>query len=151
MNLSTNSIETLNNNSDFSLELSFFSLLEKEVEGILKAKTENETADIFISVEFTANKSLDITSEISSTKTCAEKNGTLFNTKIEKCGTEYENVKDGWCCYGTISQIEKSSSGKTIGIIIILLIAIGLIWFYLTKYRKIKRPVNLLKIARGRK
>jgi hypothetical protein len=146
-NLSVNKIETLGSNSDFSIELSLFSLLEKDVEGTLKAETENDTAKLFISLNFISN----YTNKTSSTKTCAELNGTLFNTETEKCDGEYENVKDGWCCFGTISPIEKNSSQKIIAAIIVILITIVLIWFYFAKYRRTKKKVDLLKIAKGKK
>jgi hypothetical protein len=147
VNLSVNEIETLSNNSDFSIELSLFSLLEKEIEGTIKAETVNETADLFISLNFISN----YTSTETSTKTCAELNGTLFNTETQKCDGEYESVKDGWCCFGTINPIEESSSNKIIAAIIVLFITAGIIWFYFKKYRRTKKKIDLLKIAKGKK
>ena len=44
-----------------------------------------------------------------------------------------------------------TSTGKIIGIVIlILIIGVG-IWFYKKKYKKAKKPANLLKIAKGKK
>ncbi len=148
-NLSVNKIETLGNNSDFSIELTLFSYLEKDVEGNLRAETGNDTAKLFISLKFISNYTSDGTGY--STKTCAELNGTLFNTETEKCDAEYESVKDGWCCFGTTSPIEKNSSQKIIAAIIVILITIILIWFYFAKYRRTKKKIDLLKIAKGKK
>ncbi|OGJ16124.1 hypothetical protein A3K74_02740 [Candidatus Pacearchaeota archaeon RBG_13_33_26] len=149
VNISSGKIETLGNNSNFSVELSLFSSLEKNMEGILKAETGNDTAELFISLEFIANYTPS--TETGGTANCAELNGTLFNTETEKCDSRYENVKDGWCCFGAVSPVEKSSTGKIIAVIIIVIIVGGLLWFYFAKYKKAKKPVDLLKISKGKK
>ncbi len=151
-NLSQKKIDKLDAKSNISIELSFFYAGETEIDGDLEAKTENLTASSFISLKFSANfTKLNETGQSSSPKTCAESNGTIYNTKTEKCSLEHFQAKDGWCCPGNVAKIEKSSTGRIIAIVLILLIVGGLVWFYFAKYRKTKKPINLLKIAKGKK
>ncbi len=154
VNISVSKIEMLKNNSNIPVELSFFSSTETETEGYLKAKADNLSVSSFIIFNFNVNYTAPAneTEISSSTKNCAELNGTLFNTQTEKCDKEYENVKDGWCCFGTVSKIETNNSTPVIIAIILSALVIGiLIWFYLKKYKKAKKPINLLKIAKGKK
>lgn len=150
VNLSVNKIENLSTNSSFSVELSFFSSAEKEIEGDLKAETEDNATVLFISLKF-LNNYIPSNESSSATKTCAELNGTLFNTETEKCDGDQPDAIDGWCCSGTITTIEKSSSGKIIAVVIIIVIVFILIWFYLRRYKKAKRAVDFLKLVKKEK
>ena len=70
----------------------------------------------------------------------------------EKCSSS--NVvyaKDNVCCIGICETKETSSVGKIIGFMILIIIFGVGIWFYKKKYKKAKKPVNLLKVARRKK
>lgn len=151
-NISVSKIENLHNNSNFAVELYFFSLGDIAVEGNLKAETENLTAYSSISLKFL--KSYTPSNETEQppavVKTCAELQGKICNETVEKCDTTPVYAKDNVCCLGTCQKIKKSSTGRIIAIIFILVIIAGLVWFYFAKYKKTKKPVDLLKIAKGK-
>jgi len=140
--LSQDNIETLDADSNISLELSFFSEEEKDIQGHLYADTENESVSLFVSISFLKNST---SSDGVSVKTCAELNATICDTQTKKCNVNLISGKDGWCCPGVCSDIGASSSGKIIAIILIILMIIGLTWFYFKKYKKSKKPVDLIK------
>jgi len=83
-------------------------------------------------------------------ETCSEKNGIVCEDD-EKCEGETESAKEIICCLGVCNEVEKSNTGKIVGWILIILIAGVLIWLYIKKSKKKKKPVNLLKIAGNRK
>lgn len=153
VNLSVSSIDNMKPNSTVSLDLTFYSQNESVSEGSIKFKSENFTEYFFISLNFLeANSPIlnqTLSKQINSTLTCAELNGKKFDTKTEKCSEGYENVKDGWCCYGTVSKVEKSQTGRIVAILLVLLLVGGLVWFYFAKYKKAKKPIDLLKVAKG--
>ena len=93
---------------------------------------------------------LDDDDEIPITKTCSELDGTICG-EDEECDEDTINVKDGNCCFGACKKIEESSIGKIIGWVIFIVVAGFLIWFFKKKYKGAKKPVDLLKIAKGKK
>ncbi len=132
--------------SNVQVELSLSSKIETEVTGTLNAKSGNLTTSSEISLNF-YKTTISSNGTVSAVKTCAELNGTLYNTETQKC-TNNIDAKDGWCCLGTITVIEGNSTNQIIAAVIIGVIIIGLVWFYFAKYRKAKKPVDLLKIAK---
>jgi hypothetical protein len=141
--LSVDNIETLEADSNTSIDLSFYSEEEKQINGYLYAKTENESVSLFVSINFLKNSTSS--DGVSAVKTCAELNATVCDTQTKKCSVNLISGKDGWCCSGVCSDIGASSSGKIIAVILIALIIIGLVWFYFKKYKKTKKPVDLIK------
>ncbi|MCK9596846.1 hypothetical protein M0R19_06675 [Candidatus Pacearchaeota archaeon] len=137
VNISTNKIESLNADSNISIELSFFSSTEAEIDGSLNAESNGNSTSIDISLNFISNYIPPVENE-SSVKTCAELNGTIC-TENEKCSSETVYAKDNVCCLGTCEIIKKSKTGTIIAIIIILLIIIGIVWFNFARYRRIRR------------
>ena len=88
--------------------------------------------------------------DISTTQTCEEIGGDVC-IDDEECEGDYVFAKNQFCCIGKCTAPASSSWGKIIGwIIVIAVIAIGA-WFFLTKYKKSPKPVNLLKVAQGKK
>ena len=144
--ISSENIEKIESNSNVSIELSLFSEEEKKSEGYIYASSENESVSLFISVNFLKNTSNVV---ISSPKTCAELNGTIYDTETQSC-SQPTNAKDGWCCLGEVNQIQENNSGRIIAVILILIMVVGLIWFYFKKYKQSKKPVDLLKISKGK-
>lgn len=145
--LSEDKIDTIDGKSNKSIELSFFSEEEKNVDGYLYVTIDNKSFSLSVSAKFVENASEIETP--SATKTCAEQNATVCNTETHTCDMNLlVPGKDGWCCLGKCSEIKTNDSGRIIAVILILLVIILLIWFYFKKYKKSKKPVDLLKVAR---
>lgn len=134
-------------NGNASIELSFFSQEEKEVEGYIYASDTKESVSLFVSIKFLQNSTEVATP---TAKTCAELNGTVCDTQTKKCSVNLISGKDGWCCTGTCSEIQGSSLGRIIAVILIILLIGFIVWFYFKKYKKSKKPVDLLKVAKGK-
>lgn len=147
--ISKTKIANLSSDSSTPIELTFFSSMALELDGNLKAKINETIAYSALSINFVGNTSSNNTSF--STKTCAELNGTVCNTATETCSQTPIYSKDSVCCLGSCAKIEKKNSGVVIAIIISLMVIIGLVWFYFAKYKKAKRPVDLVKISKGKK
>jgi len=145
--LSKTKIETLEAKTNVVIELALLSKKEIAVEGTLKAVSGSLNATLDLSVNFskTITPATNITSQ--SVKTCAELGGVLYETRTQKCSGQTNSTKDGWCCFGTTSKLEEDSTGKIIAIVIVLIIIVGIVWFYFAKFRKAKKPVDLLKVA----
>ena len=147
--LSQESIDNLEANSNFPVELSFFSPGETEVSGTLKANINNEVMLYSqISLKFLDNY-IPVNESQSSVKTCSELGGKVCGSN-EKCSQQTIYAKDNVCCPGTCQSTGKSPVGTIIAILIFVVIAGGLFWFYKKKYKKAKKPIDLLKIAKGR-
>ena len=149
-NLSVKKIEKLANDSNVPVELSFSSVTETEIEGSIKAETGNTTADSFISLKFVKNYIPSNDSESTSTKTCAELQGKICSQE-EQCDSESVYAKDNNCCLGTCQKITKSSTGKIIAVALIIMIILVLLWFYYAKYKRSKRVVDFMKLAKKQK
>jgi hypothetical protein len=152
VNLSSYYIETLGVNNNIPIELSFFSTGETEIEGTLKANINGEKMLYSqISLKFLNNYTpLNETAQSYTTQTCAELNGKVC-VSTESCDAETVYAKDNVCCLGNCKSAENNSSGRIlIAIGIIVVIAAGLFWFYKKKYKKAKKSVNLLDIAKGK-
>jgi uncharacterized membrane protein len=145
--LSDEKIDTIEGKSNKSIELSFFSEEEKDIEGYLYVTLDNKSFSLLVSAKFVENAS-DV--ETPSAKTCAELGGVVCETQTKTCDVNLISGKDGWCCTGTCSEIKTSNSGRIIAVILILLVIILLVWFYFKKYKKSKKPVDLLKVAKGK-
>ncbi len=151
VNLSDSHIDKLEAKSNYPLEVSFFSVGEIEVSGTLKANL-NEEIMLYsqISLKFLSNYIPVNESSQSSVKTCAELGGKVCSSN-EKCSQMTIYAKDNVCCPGTCQSTgKKSSVGTIIAIVIFVVIIGGLFWFYKKKYKKAKKPVDLLKIAKGK-
>jgi len=151
--LSDDKIDAIEGKSNKSIELSFFSEEEKDIDGYLYVTIDNKSFSLFVSAKFVENSS-DVETP-SAKKTCAEQNATVCNTETHTCEINGDAVnvkegKDGWCCPGTCSEIKTNNSGRIIAVILILLVIILLVWFYFKKYKKSKKPVDLLKVAKGK-
>lgn len=151
-NLSVVKIENLANGSNAPVELTLFSSIETEIEGSIKAETGNTTADSYISLKFIRNyvPVNETTNESKKEKTCAELNGNIC-AQEEQCDTVPVYAKDNVCCIGTCNKIKKSSTGKIIAVALIAVIILFLVWFYYAKYKKSKRIVDFMKLAKKQK
>jgi len=148
VNLSQNYVESLASKTNIPIELSFLSPGETEVSGTLKANINSEMMLYSqISLKFLSNYTPVNDSSHSSNKTCEELQGKICS-QGEACDKGIEYARDSVCCLGNcVSTSKKSPVGTIIAIaIFIVLIVVG-IWFYKKKYKKAKKPVDLLKIA----
>jgi hypothetical protein len=154
VNLSKYYIDRIAPNDNLAIELSIFSAGETEVEGTLKADVNGEKMLYSsIALKFLNDYIPTNETEASSEKTCAQLQGAVC-TGEQVCSVESVYAKDNVCCLGTCSKPGSSggsSAGKIIAIIIAVIIVGGLAWFYFKKFKKAKKPVNLLDIAKGKK
>ncbi|VVB82011.1 Uncharacterised protein [uncultured archaeon] len=149
--LSQTTITSLAAGAHVSVDISFLSSSENELSGNLKATSDNFSTSSFIDIKFLGNySSVNDTTPVTS-KTCAQLNGIICSDATEKCDSTPIYAKDSVCCLTTCTKIPKSSAGTIIAIIILLLIALLVVWFYFKKYKKAKKPVDLLKVAQGKK
>ncbi len=149
VNLSQYYINKLEAKSNAPIELLLFSPGEIEVDGNLKANLNGEKMLYSqISLKFLDNYILVNESKQSYiTMNCADIPGIVCSSS-EKCSQEIAYAKDNVCCLGKCESAKKNSTGTIIAIIILAVIIFALIWFYRKKYKKAKRPVDLLKIAK---
>jgi hypothetical protein len=149
-NLSQYKIDKLEANSNAPIELSFFSPGETEVSGVLKANTGSIIAYTQISLKFLDDYiPSNETGQFASAKTCAELHGVVCS-QDEKCDKEIIYAKDNVCCPGTCISTAAANplTGKVIGIALIVVVVAFLVWFYFKKYRKARKPLDLLKIGK---
>jgi len=119
------------------------------VEGTIRALTSNNvSAYVGIQINIIEDYIPDEEGEknLSITQTCSELGGEICNQGY-KCSGKKENSKDGKCCLEECVEKKKSSFGKIIAWVVIILLVVGYAWFYFKRFRKTKRKVNLLKAA----
>ncbi len=152
--LSIEQVEELEENSSIKIELYIFSDEEEKVQGNIKAKTEDETLLSYSTIFLNFLKDytpIDEEDEILITKTCSELNGAICNSSEECSISTVETLDELKCCLGTCKKIEESQAGRIIGWGIVIVVAGFLIWFFMKKYKGAKKPIDLLKIAKGKK
>ena len=147
--LSVSRIDKLKENSSAKIEIIFSSLdKEKQLEGYLKAKS----GDIYAYSEVYLNIiqgfiPINGTDNNSNSKSCIFLGGTQCGSGF-KCNQTEQLSKEGKCCVGLCEEDTSSGGiGKTLGWILLVVIVIFLIWFFFAKYKKAKKPVDLLKRA----
>ncbi len=150
VNISQISVEKLDANSNIPIKLTFLSEEEFELEGYVQAKQGGRTIYSQLSIKFLIDYvPPEEPPQEYRTKTCAEM-GYAICDRNEKCSGDVIDAKDNGCCVGSCRIKEESQTGKIIGIILLIaIIGIG-IWFYKKKYKKAKKPVDLLKVAKGK-
>ena len=150
-NISIENIGKLDANSNIPIILTFSSEDEFEISGHIKAEQGEEIIYSTISVKFLEGY-VPVEEPTSDTiKTCEEL-GYSICSKDEECSSDVVYAKDNVCCIGTCkAKAEKSQVGKIIGIIILIVVIVGGFWFYKKKYKRAKKPVNLLKPIKEKK
>lgn len=145
----------LEQNETKRINLNISSKSEAEIiQGTIKAKTSDgfyAYFDIYINFIEAFVPEGNVTDELPIiTKTCEELEGEICE-KSQECSADQITARDDICCLGECVEKKKSKAGLIIGwtIIIILVALYG--WFYLKKYKKTKKKVDLLKVAEGKK
>ena len=159
VNLSVTDIDELDENSSIKIELYFSSgENEKNLEGQVTARYENDTDELFAHSAIFLNFIEDYIPQyeenitVINTKTCSELNGTICNATTETCSGESVYAKDNKCCLAQCEVKEEGgSTGKIIGWSLVALVVIFVIWFFIKKYKKISNPIDLLKVAKGKR
>jgi len=150
LSISMEDILLISENSSERIELVFNSPSEEAIiEGQVRAKTSD---DFFSTISITLNFLENFQpseSEDSTIQTCQEIGGTIC-TLEQECSGSTEVARNGICCLETCNEIEKGSSGKIIGWLLVIVILIALIWFYLSKYRGVRNVADVLQIAKGK-
>ena len=119
-------------------------------QGLINETNETVNETVINQTETNITIEENITESPSVSQTCEEINGSICE-RSQKCSSEQVTSKDGICCLGSCVEKKKSNAGKIIGWTIILIL-VGLYgWFYLKRYNKTKKKVDLLKIAEGKK
>lgn len=145
----TETIDELDKNSSEKIEVVFIARGEEEVvEGQIKIDSE----DLALEVEVFLNI-LDsyVSPEGGKVASCSELAGDLCS-EGQTCKGQLELTSDGNCCIGSCQdKTSRNSTGIIFGWILILAVLGYGIWFYLRKYKKVGRIVDILKIATGKK
>ena len=153
--LSTENVDELENDSNIALEVFFTSPEDEEnLDGYIKAKSSEDEGDILaysqIYLSFVKDYVPQNEEKIpASAKTCSELNGEIC-AEDETCKGDEIYAKDNKCCLGNCEKEKQNNTGRIIGWGLLGVAFIFLIWFFL-KHKKIKKPVDLLKIAKGKK
>ncbi len=157
VSLSIEEIDELEANESIRISIDFFSDIDEgALEGEIIANSSGLYAYLAVFLNFIKDYE-PLPGEENQTvpdpailKTCGEMGGTIC-VEGEECSEDTEPAIDGNCCLGTCEEVKESSKGKIIGWVIIIVIIILVLWFLKVKYKRTRRRVDLLKIARGRK
>ncbi|MFQ5532014.1 MAG: hypothetical protein ACE5ES_05345 [Candidatus Nanoarchaeia archaeon] len=162
-------IEDFEKNSTVQIELSITSPLEEvHTQGQINARVINlddkTTSNSYLTLDLDFIPDFipigpgngGIPTGPTTSKTCEEHGGVKCNSEAgETCSEDSIKSKDGFCCIPPgICETEGNGddpTGKIVGWIILILVAVFLVWFFKKKYGKPGGKVNLLKVARGKK
>ncbi len=112
---------------------------------------ENVSVEENVTEEENVSFEENVTEEEPRVEPCSELNGTICKDD-EICEGETDYSATDICCLGECIKEEKSNVGKTIGWIIIIVLALFLTWFFKKKYRGAKPPkVDLEKESKPKK
>ena len=142
----------LANNSSSAVQVNINSgSVEEIVGGQIIVSSGNSTSYMNLSLNFSENyipsqQSVNQTSEF---QTCNQLGGTICLTN-ETCSGTTQDALDGTCCLATCQQPQSNSSGAIIGWVIVVVVIL-IVLFLLLRYRKAKRPLNLLNIAKNKR
>ncbi len=125
-------------------------VIETQEENKSSESSEEETTSEEEEETETSSEEKEEEIKIVSTKTCEEETGTICKGK-EKCNGTIVQARDATCCIDTCKEIEKDNTGKILGWSMVIIILVFVIWFFKTKYKRAKKEINLLKIAKGKK
>ncbi len=142
--LSIYSIKDFKVNKSEKIEIFIISDIEEAVfegEIIAYAQIENQTLkdSATIIIEFMKDfvPTEEYTEDTPSTDKCSDVGGEICSGNQE-CGGEIFYASDGVCCLGSCQDVETSSIKKWVGWTLIIVLVLGVYWFYKKKYKKAK-------------
>lgn len=151
--ISPETIDDLDEDSNERIEIDIISDLEPVIiEGIITAESGNFSASVTLILNFIEDyipADGDEEGDEEIVTTCEQLGGVICG-EGEECTGETTPTKEGICCLATCEEIKKSSAGKIIGWILVVVVVLFLFWFF-KKYKKVKPKVNLLKIGKRKK
>ncbi len=160
MNLSKEYIDDIKDNSSFKITLDIFQSQEEvSLNGVLNMVFNDNSKSIPLMLNIIPGYIPDDNGDDgenttddngSSIKTCDELEGEICKS-YEECSEDTTNTPNGNCCLAKCNQKPASPIGKIIGWIILLGLLGIVYWFIKTKYGGASKPINLLKIAKGKK
>jgi preprotein translocase subunit YajC len=139
-------------NANFALEI--VSGVEQSLGGDIQVTSAEGVSDsIRVSVKIEAGYEMpeeEQQQDLTTTDTCEEIGGQVCGDD-EECSGDHVFAKNQFCCIGKCVKPVTSSCLKIIGwLILIIVITVGA-WFFLKKYKKARKPVDLLRVAKGKK
>jgi hypothetical protein len=155
-NLSVNKIDEIKKDSSTTILINFSSgNSEIKLNGSVDIYAENFSDTLLISLNVIKNyvppKNISTNTSMnksSYTKNCSELGGKVCSS-TQKCNSTLIDSRDGKCCIKKdCLDISKSNKNKIIGWVIIGLVALFLLWFYIKKYSKTKKQVNILEVSK---
>ncbi len=128
----------------------------EKIQGSVKARTNDEIyaySEIYLEIveSFIPKENLTGVDSKQKNELCGELNGTICEAGKEICQGEKTKSSDtDSCCLGQCVEKQESNTGKIIAWSIIILFLLIYIWFYLKKYKKTSRKLDLLEVAEGK-
>jgi hypothetical protein len=119
---------------------------EAFIEGQITAVSPNSTAFFSLILNFSSSYVPPPNGTVLY-QTCSQLSGT-FCSDDKVCSVQTQKAKDGVCCSGTCQSINNNAAGKIIGWVLVAIVFLFVIFFLIRKYRKAKRPFNLLDFAK---
>lgn len=149
----TTANETTNNETNTSNEnnCTFFSVLFGTCNTTAVKNETNETinnSNVDYEVVEVGNTTVvikdgEVLNESSTSKTCAQIKGVICSSE-ETCQNATIYAKDAKCCTSKCVAEKKSTSGKTIGWVIIAFIFIMILWFFFKKLKSVRKKKDTL-------
>ena len=127
----------------------------KSISGELFVETEQNLADS-IRIVIEAKRGYvpsdeELAPQLQTDEKCENTGGEICSEDEECDGTEFYAL-DNKCCAGKCVPLPgKSPILKILGWSLLVVIVLVGIWFFLKKYKKVKKPVDLLKVAQRKK
>jgi hypothetical protein len=156
VNISQAQISNLEAKSNIPIGLTILSPGEADITGSLKAMQGGDISYSQITLKFLNNyiPPNETATTPYTNQNCVDIPGTIYDTVTERCDAETVYAKDNVCCLGNVTKIQANSNswtGRIIAISIFVLIGVVILWFYFKKFKKAKKPVDLLEIAKPKK
>ncbi len=142
--------------SNANLNVNITSGQESSIGGkIIITTAEGVSEEVRVSIKF--EPGYEMTAEESGSQLTTDENceSSSIGGRIclidKTCDGEEIFARNGLCCVGVCKKKPSGAIWTIIGIIIFVALIAGGVWFYLKKYKGVKNPVDLLKIAKGKK
>ncbi len=121
-------------------------VLDGIFEGQIIAASENLTSDFILTLNF--SKSYIPVQGASLFQTCAELGGQFCNGNQTCAGTGKDAEDGAGCCVGECKAVANSNAGKILGWLLAAIIVLLVIIFFVWRFIKAKKPLNLLDFAK---